>query len=141
MLLDQETIDIITTSKTIAVVGCSPKPYRDSNSVARYLIEQGYSVVPINPKHDMILDVRAYPDLLAAREAEGPIDIVDIFRASEHVTPHVEQAIEIGARLVWMQLGVTNEEAALKARQAGITVVMDQCLRTQHKELRRQRLL
>lgn len=141
MLLDQETIDIIKNAKTIAVVGCSPKPYRDSNAVASYLMEQGYSVVPVNPKHDMILDVRAYPDLLAAREGEGPIEIVDIFRASDLVVPHVEEAIEIGARLVWMQQGVVNEDAALLARQAGITVVMDQCLRTRHRELRRQRLL
>ena len=141
MLLDQETIDIIKNAKTIAVVGCSPKPYRDSNAVASYLMEQGYSVVPVNPKHDMILDVRAYPDLLAAREGEGPIEIVDIFRASDLVVPHVEEAIEIGARLVWMQQGVVNEDAALLARQAGITVVMDQCLRARHRELRRQRLL
>jgi predicted CoA-binding protein len=141
MRLDSETIEIIKSAKTIAVVGCSPKPYRDSNSVAGYLMEQGYAVVPVNPKHDMILGVRCYADLLAAREAEGPIDIVDIFRAADLVTPHVEEAIEIGARLIWMQLGVVNEEAALKARQAGITVVMNQCLRTQHKDLRRQRLL
>ncbi len=104
-------------------------------------MEQGYGVVPINPKHDMILGVRSYPDLLTAREAEGPIDIVDIFRTSELALPHVNEAIEIGARLIWMQLGVINEEAALLARSAGITVVMDQCLRIQHKELRRQRLL
>ncbi len=141
MLLDSETIEIIKNAKTIAVVGCSPKSYRDSNSVARYLTEQGYAVVPINPKHDMILGVRSYPDLPTAREAEGPIDIVDIFRASELVVPHIQEAIEIGAKLIWMQLGVANEDAALQARTAGITVVMDQCLRTQHKELRRQRLL
>jgi predicted CoA-binding protein len=141
MLLDTETIEIIKNAKTIAVVGCSPKSYRDSNSGARYLMEQGYAVVPINPKHDMILGVRCYPDLPAAREAEGPIDIVNIFRASDLVPPHVREAIEIGARLIWMQLGVVNEEAALEARGAGITVVMDQCLRTQHKELRRERLL
>ena len=141
MLLDKDTIEIIKTAKTIAVVGCSPKPYRDSNAVARYLMEQGYGVVPVNPKHDVILEVRAYPDLLAAREGEGPIDIVNIFRAPELVMPHVEEAVEIGTHLIWMQLGVLNEEAALRARQAGITVVMDQCLRTQHKELRRQRLL
>lgn len=141
MLLDPETIEIIKNAKTIAVVGCSPKSYRDSNSVARYLMEQGYAVVPINPKHDMILGVRSYPDLLSAREAEGPIDIVDIFRASELVAPHVREAIEIGAKLIWMQLGIVNEEAALQARSAGITVVMDQCLRVQHKELRHERLL
>jgi predicted CoA-binding protein len=141
MLLDQQTIDIIKNTKTIAVVGCSPKPYRDSNSVARYLIEQGFGVVPVNPKHDVILEVKAYPDLLTAREGEGPIDIVNIFGSPELVVPHVQEAIEIGARLVWMQLGVINDEAALLARQANVTVVMDQCLRTQHKELRRQRLL
>lgn len=141
MLLDPQTIEIIKAAKTIAVVGCSPKSYRDSNSVARYLMEQGYAVVPINPKHDMILGVKSYPDLLSAREAEGSIDIVDIFRASDLVLPHVQEAVEIGAKLVWMQLGVLNEEAALEARSAGITVVMDQCLRTLHKELRRERLL
>lgn len=141
MLLDPQTIEIIKAAKTIAVVGCSPKSYRDSNSVARYLMEQGYAVVPINPKHDMILGVKSYPDLLSAREAEGSIDIVDIFRASDLVLPHVQEALEIGAKLVWMQLGVLNEEAALEARSAGITVVMDQCLRTLHKELRRERLL
>jgi predicted CoA-binding protein len=141
MLLDPHTIEIIKEAKTIAVVGCSPKSYRDSNSVARYLMEQGYAVVPINPKHDMILGVRCYADLSSAREAEGPIDIVDVFRASDLVLPHVKESIEIGAKLVWMQLGVINEEAALEARSAGITVVMDQCLRTLHKELRRERLL
>lgn len=141
MLLDPQTIEIIKAAKTIAVVGCSPKSYRDSNSVARYLMEQGYAVVPINPKHDMILGVKSYPDLLSAREAEGSIDIVDIFRASDLVLPHVQEAVEIGAKLVWMQLGVVNEEAALEARSAGVTVVMDQCLRTLHKELRRERLL
>lgn len=141
MLLDPETIAIIKDAKTIAVVGCSPKSYRDSNTAARYLMEQGYAVVPINPKHDMILGVRCYPDLASAREAEGPIDIVDIFRASELVGPHVREAIEIGAKLIWMQLGIMNEEAALEARSAGVTVVMDQCLRTTHKELRRERLL
>jgi predicted CoA-binding protein len=141
MLLDPHTIEIIKEAKTIAVVGCSPKSYRDSNSVARYLMEQGYAVVPINPKHDMILGVRCYADLSSAREAEGPIDIVDVFRASDLVLPHVKESIEIGAKLVWMQLGVINEEAALEARSAGVTVVMDQCLRTLHKELRRERLL
>jgi hypothetical protein len=141
MVPDKETIELIKTARTIAVVGCSPKPYRDSHSVALYLIEHGYNVVPVNPKHDMILDVRAYPDLLSAREGEGAIDIVDIFRSSELVQPHVEEAIEIGARLLWMQLGVVNEQAALLARRAGLTVVMDECLRTVHKELRRLRLL
>ncbi len=141
MLNDERTIEVIKTAKTIAVVGCSPKPYRDSNSVARYLMENGYGVVPVNPKHDMILGVKAYPDLYAARESEGPIDIVDIFRNPQFVRPHVEQAIEIGARLIWMQVGITDIEAAELARDVGIPVVMDECLRTRHRELRRQRRL
>ncbi|MEE9134050.1 MAG: CoA-binding protein [Gemmatimonadota bacterium] len=141
MSLDAEIIEVIKDARTIAVVGCSPKPYRDSNSVARYLIQQGYAVVPVNPKHDMILGIKAFPDLLTAREGEGPIDIVDIFRASEHVLPHVENAIEIKTRLIWMQEGVVNEEAAQLARDAGIPVVMDECLRVRHRELRHLRKL
>lgn len=141
MLLDSETIEIIKSARSIAVVGCSPKPYRDSNSVARYLMEQKYEVIPVNPKHDMILGVKAYPDLFAAREAEGPIDIVNLFRRSDNVPPHVQEAIEIRTKLIWMQVGVSHEDAALKARRAGITVVMDQCLRTQHKTLRKTRML
>ncbi len=141
MALDSSTVEIIKNAKRIAVAGCSPKAYRPSNGVARYLMEQGYDVLPVNPKHDVILGVKAYPDLLAARESEGPIQIVDIFRASEKVLPHVEEAIEIGAQLIWMQIGVMNEEAALKARQAGITVVMDLCLSIEHRELRRTRKL
>lgn len=141
MALSSEVIEIIRDAKAIAVVGCSPKDYRDSNKIARYLMEQEYVVLPVNPKHDMILGVRAYPDLLAAREAEGPIDIVDIFRAPEHVPPHVDEAIEIGTRLIWMQKGVVHEDAARSARAAGIPVVMDECIKVQHQELRRQRLL
>lgn len=141
MALDSSTVEIIKNANRIAVVGCSPKAYRPSNGVARYLMEQSYDVLPVNPKHDVILGVKVYPDLLTARESEGPIQIVDIFRASEKVLPHVEEAIEIGAQLIWMQIGVMNEEAALKARQAGITVVMDLCLSIEHRELRRRRQL
>jgi len=141
MSIDSQIIEILRSARTIAVVGCSPKPYRDSNSVARYLIEQGYAIVPVTPKHDEILGVRAYPDLLTADEGAGPIEIVNIFRASEFVRPHVEEAIEIQARLIWMQLGVINEEAAELARSAGIAVVMDECLRVRHKELLRQEQL
>ena len=141
MSLDDSTIETIKEASAIAVVGLSPKSYRPSNSVARYLTEQGYRVVPVNPKHDVILGRNAYPDLIAAREAEGPIDIVDIFRASPNVPPHVVEAVEIGAKLIWMQVGVVNEEAALKARQAGITVVMDLCLSVEHKRLKQRRKL
>jgi predicted CoA-binding protein len=138
MTLDSDTIAILRDTQTIAVVGLSPKPYRASNTVARYLVEQGYGVVPINPKHDELLGLKAYPDLLSARTGEGFIDIVDIFRAPDSVPPHVDEAIEIRARLIWMQLGVLNEEAALKAREAGIRVVMDECLKIRHGQLRRE---
>jgi predicted CoA-binding protein len=138
MAVDERVIEIVKQSETIAVVGCSPTPYRDSNSVARYLMEQGYRVVPINPVYDEVLDLKAYDDLPSAQDGEGPIDIVNIFRAPEFVRPHVEEAVEIGARLVWMQLGVTSEEAAKLARDAGIPVVMDECLRVKHKEWKRQ---
>ncbi len=139
MPLDGHISEIIRTARTIAVVGASPKSYRPSNGVARYLMEQGYEVIPINPKHDMILGVRAHPDLVAAREVEGPIDIVDIFRATEHVLPHVQEAIEITTKLIWMQVGVVNKEAWLLAEAAGIPVMMDRCLRVAHADVKRQR--
>ncbi len=139
MPLDAHISEIIRTARTIAVVGASPKSYRPSNGVARYLMEQGYEVIPINPKHDMILGVRAHPDLVAAREVEGPIDIVDIFRATQHVLPHVQEAIEITTKLIWMQVGVVNKEASLLAEAAGIPVMMDRCLRVAHADVKRQR--
>lgn len=139
MPLDAHISEIIRTARTIAVVGASPKSYRPSNGVARYLMEQGYEVIPVNPKHDMILGVRAHPDLVAAREVEGPIDIVDIFRATKHVLAHVQEAVEIRTKLVWMQVGVVNKEAALLAEAAGIPVVMDRCLRVAHADVKRQR--
>ncbi len=139
MPLDAHISEIIRTARTIAVVGASPKSYRPSNGVARYLMEQGYEVIPINPKHDMILGVRAHPDLVAAREVEGPIEIVDIFRATEHVLPHVQEAIEITTKLIWMQVGVVNTEASLLAEAAGIPVMMDRCLRVAHADVKRQR--
>jgi len=135
--LDPQVVEIIEEARTIAVVGCSPDPHRDSFYSARYFMEQGYELIPINPKHETILGVRAYPDLLSAREATGAIDIVDIYRAPEFVAPHVEEAIQIQTRLVWMQLGVVDEKAAELARAAGIAVVMDQCLRAKHKQLQR----
>lgn len=141
MEFDARVSAIIKEAENIAVVGCSPKSYRDSNSVARYLVEQGYRIIPVNPKHDMILGVKSYPDLPTAREAEGPIDIVDVFRAPEHVVPHVREAVEIEARLIWLQLGIENEEASRIAAEAAVPFVQDSCLRVKHQELRRQRRL
>lgn len=115
---------ILDSFRTFAVVGLSPRPDRPSNDVASFLKEHGYRIVPVNPGHREILGEVCYPDLLSIPD---PVEVVDIFRRSELVMPVVEQAIAIGAKAVWMQLGVINEEAAAKARAAGLAVVMDRC--------------
>ncbi|MFQ5925755.1 MAG: CoA-binding protein [Dehalococcoidia bacterium] len=112
----------LSNSNTIAVVGLSPNPERPSHYVAKYLQEQGYRIIPVNPLIDEVLGERSYPDL---RSVPQPVDMVDIFRRSELVPPIVEEAIEIGAKYIWMQDGVVNEEAATKARAAGLSVVMN----------------
>ena len=112
----------LSKSRTIAVVGLSPSPQRDSHRVAKYLKEHGYRVIPVNPMIDEVLGEKSYPDLKSVPE---PIDMVDIFRRSELVPPVVEEAIEVGAKYVWMQDGVINREAAEKAMEAGLLVVMD----------------
>jgi predicted CoA-binding protein len=120
---------IFAESKTIAVVGLSSNPARPSYSVARYLQSEGYKIIPVNPNEKEILGERCYPDLLSIPQ---PIDCVDIFRRSEEVTPIVEQAIKIKTKVVWMQEGIVNQEAAKKAEDAGLTVVMDKCMYREH---------
>ena len=115
---------------TIAVVGLSPKLHRPSNKVARYLLAAGCSIIPVNPGQDNILGLPCYPDLVAIGR---PVDVVDIFRRADQVVPIVQDAIHIGARVIWMQQGIVNEEAADLARKAGITVVMDRCLKIDHE--------
>ena len=112
----------LSKSRTIAVVGLSPSPHRDSHRVAKYLQEQGYRIVPINPMTDQVLAEKSYPDLKSVPE---PIDMVDIFRRSEYVAPIVDEAIEISAKYIWMQDGVIDKEAAQKAMDAGLLVVVD----------------
>ena len=124
--------DILEKSKIIAVVGLSPKPERDSHEVAKYLQDQGYRIVPVNPRADTILGEKSYPDLASI---PGKVDVVDIFRRSDDVPPVVDQAIDIGAKAVWMQLGIVNEDAAAKAREAGLGVVMDRCMLVEHRNL------
>jgi predicted CoA-binding protein len=124
--------DILEKSKVIAVVGLSPKPERDSHEVAKYLQGQGYRIVPVNPRADTILGEKSYPDLASIPEK---VDVVDIFRRSDDVPPVVDQAIAIGAKAVWMQLGIVNEGAAAKAREAGLGVVMDRCMLVEHRNL------
>ena len=124
--------DILEKSKVIAVVGLSPKPERDSHEVAKYMQGQGYRIVPVNPRADTILGEKSYPDLASIPEK---VDVVDIFRRSDDVPPVVDQAIDIGAKAVWMQLGIVNEDAAAKAREAGLGVVMDRCMLVEHRNL------
>jgi predicted CoA-binding protein len=123
---------VLQDSKTIAVVGLSPKPQRPSHQVARYLMEAGYTIIPVNPGQDTILGLPCYPDLLAI---PTQVDMVDIFRQPEAVLPIVEDAIAIGARFIWMQEGIVNKEAAAKAEAAGLIVIMDRCSKIDHLNL------
>ena len=122
--------EILGQARSIAVVGFSPKDNRPSNMVGRYLIEAGYRVFPVNPGQSEICGLSCYPNLVAIPE---PVDIVDIFRRPEEVLPVVEEAIGIGARVVWMQQGIVNHEAAALAEAAGLTVIMDRCLKVEHQ--------
>ena len=123
---DDEIRDILNSVRVIALVGWSLNPDRPSHGVAAYLAREGYRVIPVNPGHAgrMALGEVVQPSLLAIA---GPVDMVDIFRRSEEVGPVVDDAIKIGARVVWMQLGVINDPAATRARTAGLCVVMNRC--------------
>ena len=126
-----ELIDeILTTSRTIAVVGLSDNPSRDSHRVASYLKRAGYRIIPVNPTIDEVLGERCYPDLSSVPES---VDMVDIFRRSDKVAPVVDEAIRKSAKYVWMQDGVVDESAAERARAAGIAVVMDNCTMREHR--------
>ncbi len=127
--MDDTIRHVLTAYKTWAVVGCSPDPWRDSHDIARQLIDRGYDVVPINPTADEILGVPCHATLEDARAAGHDIEVVDIFRRSDQAGVHVDEAIEIGARAVWMQLGVIDPAAAARAEDAGLAVVMDRCPR------------
>jgi predicted CoA-binding protein len=127
--MEDEIKEILTSYKTIAIVGISNKPDKDSYIVAEYLLNQGYKIIPVNPNIDTVLGLKAYPDLISIPE---DIEIVDIFRRPEFVDEIVDQAIEKGAKVVWMQLGVINESAAEKARKAGLKVVMNKCIKVEH---------
>jgi len=129
---DEQLRRILTDTKTIAIVGLSSNSDRTAHTVPAYLQSQGYRIIPVNPNMDEALGEKAWPDLPALPE---PVDMVQIFRPDDEVVPIVEQAIRIGARVVWMQEGVVNEEAALLARNAGLDVVMNSCMRTAHKRL------
>lgn len=123
--------EVLRSAKTIAVVGFSPKENRPSNMVGCYLVKAGFRVIPVNPGHTEICGLKCYPDLAVIPE---PVDVVDIFRRSEEVLPVVEEAIAIGAKVIWMQQGIVNHEAAALAEKAGLIVIMDRCLKVDHMQ-------
>jgi predicted CoA-binding protein len=124
--------EILHTARTIAVIGLSGKRYRPSYGVAEYLKRAGYRIIPVNPEESEVLGEKSYPDLDSIPE---PVDVVDIFRRSEFVPEIVEAAIRKGAKVVWMQEGVIHEEAARRAEEAGMTVIMDRCILKDHRRL------
>ena len=124
---------ILREFRVWAVVGCSSDPKRASHGVARYLIRQGYEVIPVNPNEASVHGITAYPDLRAIPdEVRSRIEVVDLFRRADLVMPHVEEAIDIGAKAIWMQLNVWNQEAAELATHAGLLVVMNRCPAIDH---------
>jgi predicted CoA-binding protein len=123
---------ILESAKTIAVVGASVKPWRDSNSIMQFLLQVGYIVFPVNPNYSEVLGTRCVPLL---SEVSEKIDIVDVFRRSDAVGPIVDEAIAVAAKTLWMQVGVVNEEAADKAERAGLNVIMDRCIRVDYQRL------
>ena len=124
--------EILRMGRTIAVVGLSAKRYRPSYGVAEYMQRAGYRIIPVNPHETEVLGEKCYPDV---ESVPDPIDIVDIFRRSEFVPEIVEAAIRKGAKAIWMQEGVIHEEAAHRAREAGLEVVMDRCILKDHRRL------
>lgn len=124
-----DRLRILEQGRTIAMVGLSSNPFRPSHFAAIYMLSEGYTVIPVNPREQEILGQKCYASL---RDIPVPVDIVDIFRDPKAVPPIVEEAIAINAKVVWMQLGVIHEEAAQRARDAGLEVVMDACVKIEH---------
>jgi len=131
---DADLRALLHESRTIAVVGLSPNPMRPSNSVARHMQRSGYTIVPVNPGHNEILGEKSYRSLSDAAR-EHPIDIVDVFRRSEHVGAIVDEAIAVRPKLIWLQLGVVDRDAAVRAEAAGIPFIQDHCLAIEHSRL------
>ena len=123
---------ILKETEIIAVVGLSPNPDRDSHRVSKYLQGQGYRIVPINPNAQAVLGERCYP---ALSEIPFPVDTIDIFRRPEYVPELVEEAIKIGAKSIWMQVGISHPEAAQMAQGANLSAVMDRCMMVEHRRV------
>ena len=131
---DEEIENTLNKCKTVAVVGISPKPDRPSYIVAAYLQAKGYRIIPVRPDREEILGEKVYHSLTDIPK-EVEIDVVDIFRKSEDVPPIVEEAIQRGAKVIWMQEGITNPEACARAEKVGLKVVMDRCMKKEHQRL------
>ncbi|HEY7192267.1 MAG TPA: CoA-binding protein [Gemmatimonadales bacterium] len=131
---DEELSALLRDARTIAVVGLSPNPMRPSNSVSRYMQRAGYTIVPVNPGHNEVLGARSYRTLTDAAR-EHTIDIVDVFRRSEHVGAIVDEAIAIKPKLIFLQQGIVDLEAQDRAAAAGIPFIMDHCLAIEHRRL------
>ena len=129
---DEDRRALLRRVKVIAVVGLSPNPARPSHGVARSMQRFGYSIIPIHPTATEVLGAKAYRRL---SEAPGPIDLVNVFRRSEFVGPIVEDCLALGIKAIWIQEGIVNEEAARRAREGGMTVVMDRCIYRDHRQL------
>jgi len=137
VLGDAGIADVLRSARRIAVVGASAKPWRPSHGVMASLLEAGYEVVPVRPRVDEVLGRRCYPDLAAAVAAEGPVDIVDVFRNAEACADHAREAVAVGAGCLWLQLGIVSWEAAEIAARAGLAVVMDRCTAIELRRLPR----
>jgi uncharacterized protein len=129
-----ERLQILQRYHHIAIVGVSADPYRPSHFVAIYLQAEGYSIIPINPHYagQTLLGKRVYASLTEAKEAGEEIEIVDVFRKSEDVPPIAEEALKIGAKVLWLQLGIANDEVGRRAQAAGLTFVQDRCIKIEH---------
>ena len=127
-----EEIKKIFQMKTIAVVGMSPKPERPSHYVAMYMKEQGYNIIPINPGHNEIAGMKSFPSLL---DIPQTIEVVDVFRRSEYVLPIAESAVTVGAKALWLQDGVINENGSALAQKAGLLVVVSDCMLRRHRQI------
>jgi predicted CoA-binding protein len=128
-------MELVQNARRIAVVGLSRKPERPSHGVAAYLQHAGYTIIPVHPAGGVTLGEPVYPDLRSAAAGAGPIDIVNIFRRSEHIPALLDQLLEVRPKLVWMQQGIRHNEVARKLEAAGIAVVMDRCLAVDHQFL------
>jgi len=135
---DSDIKDILENAKTIAIIGLSPKPDRESNEVARYLKDNGYRIIPVRPGQEEILGQSTYATL---DDIKGKVDIVDVFRNPEQILPHAHEAIRMNPKVFWMQLGIENQKAASLLVKAGIDVVMNKCIKIEHGRLCKKNIL